>query len=233
MTEGTGVPANRAAVLARLSAVQARIADACIRSGRSVDEVRLVAVSKGIDVRHLRVVVESGHLVLGESYVQEWRKKALELSDTDVQWHMIGHLQTNKARYIAGAVSMVHSMDSLRLATALDSRGIAIDVLLEVNLADEDTKTGFVPDELRKVWVDITALRNVRVRGLMCLPPLAENPEDVRPWFRKLRALRDELAQSGNPLPELSMGMSHDFEIAIEEGATMVRVGTAIFGPRS
>jgi pyridoxal phosphate enzyme (YggS family) len=218
----------------RLGAVRDRIEAAARRAGCDPRSVRLVAASKMQPSAAIRAAYAAGARHFGENYVQEALSKQVELSDLDdVRWHLIGHLQTNKAKIAAGAFDLVQSLDSIRLADALAKArpDPPPAVLVEVNLGGEASKTGVPPDEVEAM---INAIRaKVEVRGLMAIPPPASNPEHSRTYFVRLRGLRDRLAAAtGFALSDLSMGMSDDFEIAIEEGATIVRVGRAIFGER-
>lgn len=224
----------------RLAAIRARIASAAIRSGRSPEAVRLIAVSKTFGADAVRAAHAEGQLDFGENRVQEALAKQAETADLPLRWHLIGPLQSNKANKVPGAfagLQSVHSLDLLaRLSKAAVSAGADLPVLIQVDLAHEATKSGLDEAELRHVLASARDLPGVRVEGLMLLPPYAEDPEQVRPWFRRLRDLRDTLLAEGVPpdqLRELSMGMSHDFEVAIEEGATIVRVGSALFGSRA
>jgi PLP dependent protein len=228
-----------ASIAARLEAIRARIAAAALRSGRAADAVRLIAVSKTFPIDAVREAYEAGQRDYGENRVQEVLQKVAGAADMEIRWHLIGHLQSNKARKAAEACHAIHSIDSVELLRRIDAAAAAIgrsvDVLVQVDLALETTKHGAPLDQVPSIFAEAARCTAARAVGLMLLPPLAENPEDARPWFRRLRALRDELASSGvDPklLAHLSMGMSHDFDVAIEEGATMVRVGTAIFGGR-
>jgi pyridoxal phosphate enzyme (YggS family) len=223
----------------RLAEVRDRIADAAGRAGRQPDDVRLIAVSKTHPIDAVRAAADAGQLDFGENKVQEALQKIALSSDTRLRWHLIGHLQSNKARKAAVAVQSIHAIDSVDLLQKVDQAatagGHSLEVLVQVDLALEDTKHGAAVDGVPRIFAAAEGCRSARLVGLMLLPPLAENPEDARPWFARLRALRDELGAGGVPaarLRELSMGMSHDFAVAIEEGATMVRVGTAIFGTR-
>jgi len=215
------------------TAVHARVAAASRRAGRAPDAVRIVAVSKGVAAERVREAVGAGVRELGENYVQEWQAKREALADLGVQWHFIGRIQRNKAAAIAAA-SLVHSVADARAAQALDAaaaaRGMPLGVLLQVNVGGEASKAGVAPGELPRVLAAVRALGSLRVEGLMAIPPPLP-PEDVRPLFAALRELRDRQDDAGS-LRQLSMGMSGDFEAAIEEGATLVRIGTAIFGPR-
>jgi pyridoxal phosphate enzyme (YggS family) len=205
------------------------------RSGRAASSVTLVAVSKTMPVEAIREAVAAGATILGENRVQEARDKITALAGA-AQWHLIGHLQTNKAKLAVGLFDRIHSLDSIRLAHELDRHagdaGRRLRCLVQVNVGGEAQKNGALEEEVRPLLEAARHLPHIAVEGLMAIPPFLSDPEAVRPYFRRLRALRDELATDGFPLPDLSMGMTHDFEVAIEEGATLVRVGTAIFGPR-
>jgi pyridoxal phosphate enzyme (YggS family) len=223
----------------RLAEIRNRIADAAGRAGRLPESVRLIAVSKTHPIDAVRAAADAGQLDFGENKVQEALQKIAQSSDTRLRWHLIGHLQSNKARKAAGAVQCIHAVDSVELLRKIDESALAagrrIEVLVQVDLALEATKHGAAVAEVPGLFAAAAGCQAAAVVGLMLLPPVAENPEDARPWFARLRHLRDELAEGGVPadrLRELSMGMSHDFAVAIEEGATMVRVGTAIFGQR-
>ncbi len=223
----------------RLADVRERIARAACRAGRQPDDVRLVAVSKTYPADHVRAAAAAGQVDFGENRVQEALQKIDQTRDLTIRWHLIGHLQSNKARKAAVPFACIHSIDRVDLLDAVDGAaadaGAHPDVLVQVDLAGEPTKHGAALDAVRGLVEHAAGCRAARLTGLMLLPPLLEDPEMVRPYFRRLRELRDELGGSLVPaamLRELSMGMSHDFEVAIEEGATMVRVGTAIFGAR-
>lgn len=220
----------------QLAGITRRMADAALRAGRRPADVRLVAVSKTHPASAVAAAASAGQVVFGESRVQEARDK-IPASPAGLEWHFIGHLQRNKVRQALPLFALFHSIDSADLARTLDrvagedNRQVA--GLLEVNISGEATKHGFSPATLRHAFPSLVALPRLRIRGLMTMAPYSENPEDARPCFHRLRALRDELQSThGVSLPELSMGMSGDFEPAIEEGATLVRVGTAIFGQR-
>ena len=218
----------------RLREVEARIRAAAERSGRDPAEVSLVAVSKKKPVEAIREAHAAGARVFGENYAAELASKMAATGDlADVRWHMIGHLQRNKVKLVAG-VDLLHTVDSARLVEALAAHAAdqAVRVLVQVSLAGEEQKSGVRPDEVAAL-LDAIRATNGRVvaRGLMTMPPWGDDPETVRPVFRGLRALRDRVGGAAE-LPELSMGMSGDYEVAIEEGATLVRVGTAIFGAR-
>ena len=234
----TGAPLVQA-VAANLAAVRARIAAAAARAGRAPEGVRLVAVSKTFGPEHVRAAAAAGQRDFGENRVQEALPKMAACADLSLDWHLIGHLQSNKARKSVGPFTCLQSIDSLALLRRLDAVAVElardVRVLLQVDLAGEATKFGAPPEEARAMLDEAPRLARVRVGGLMLLPPLFEDPEQVRPYFQRLRAFRDEQLARGVPpvhLAELSMGMSHDFEVAVEEGATMVRVGTAVFGTR-
>jgi pyridoxal phosphate enzyme (YggS family) len=218
----------------RLDAVRARIANAARASGRDPSEIRLVAVSKTKDAASVRVAHAAGQRDFGENYAQELLKKAAELEDLrDIRWHFIGHLQRNKAKVVAPVASVVHTVDSARLAVELGKRAAErLSVLVEVNVGDEDQKSGCRTAELGAVLDAVEKEPRLRLTGLMTVPPASDDPEASRRFFDELARLRD--AHGGrHRLPELSMGMSHDLEEAIRAGATIVRVGTAIFGART
>ena len=228
-----------ATIAARLADVRARIAAAAARAGRAAAAVRLVAVSKTYSADHVRAAIAAGQRDFGENKVQEGLQKIAETADTTIRWHVIGHLQSNKAKKAAEAFDWIHAVDSVNLLTRIDEGAAAAGrqprALVQVDLAGEATKFGASPEELPDIFAAAAGLQAVDLVGLMLLPPAVDDPNDARPWFRKLVALRDQLAVAGVPagrLAELSMGMSHDFEVAIEEGATIVRVGSAIFGER-
>jgi hypothetical protein len=239
-----------------LARINERIAQACARAGRRADEITLVAVSKTFPAEAIRAACECGIRHFGENRVQEWEGKHAQLADLrDATWHLIGHLQSNKARRAAELFHCIDSVDSVALAEKLarcvpatearaksntegaeaqrTPRRGALPVLIEVRLAPEETKSGVDPSGLLTLAQAILALPQLELRGLMCIPPFFEDPEKARPCFRRLRELREQLRkQSSSDLTTLSMGMSHDFEIAVEEGATELRVGTALFGAR-
>ena len=223
----------------RLAEIRDRIANAAGRAGRKPEDVRLIAVSKTHPIEAVRAAADAGQIDFGENKVQEALQKIAQGADMGIRWHLIGHLQSNKARKAAAAVGAIHAIDGVDLLKRVDQAaseaGRIVDVLIQVDLALEDTKHGAPVDAVPAIVKAAEGCTAARLTGLMLLPPLAENPEEARPWFARLRALRDELVEGGSPadrLRELSMGMSHDFEVAIAEGATMVRVGTAIFGER-
>jgi len=230
-----------------ISEVREKIRAAAIRAGRNPDEVRLVAVSKTKPASAVAEALEAGQTLFGENKVQEGRDKKPALS-SDARWHMIGRMQKNKAKYIPGLFSMVHSVDSMELAEALDramekylasdteGTGARLDVLVQVNFAGEESKGGAAEGETLRLVEAVSRFAHIQVRGLMIIPPYSDNPEETRSYFKKLKSLRDKIAAKKIPnveMDELSMGMSGDYEVAIEEGATLVRVGSAIFGERS
>jgi hypothetical protein len=222
-----------------LAEVRGRIADAARRAGRDVNEVTLVAVSKTFPAGRVREAYAAGQSDFGENKVQEGLQKQSEVADIPLRWHLIGHVQSNKAKKAATGYTAIHSVDSLELMRRLDEAAAArtdrLDVLVQVDFAGEATKFGAPPEDAVRLVDAALAARALALKGLMLLPPWSEDPERTRPWFARLRAFRDRLVQNGAPasaLAQLSMGMSHDYEAAIEEGATIVRVGTAIFGRR-
>jgi pyridoxal phosphate enzyme (YggS family) len=223
----------------RLAVVRGRIEAAARSAGRDPASVRLVAVSKTFPIEAIREAYSAGQRDFGENKVQEALQKIAGSTDLPIRWHLLGHLQTNKARKAAPAFAMIQSVDGVELLGKLDraaeESGHATELLIQVDLAGEATKFGVSPDQVPRLLEAAAACRAARIVGLMTLPPVPDTPEDARPWFRRLRSLRDEWLASGVPAPmlrELSMGMSGDFEVAIQEGATMVRVGTAVFGSR-
>lgn len=240
MPETESYPTEKVLSIAQnVARVQARVAQAAQRVGRDPASVRLVAASKSVEAARVRAAVAAGITILGENYLQEARQKIGQLGHDTVEWHLIGSLQRNKVRYIFDLFSMMHSLDSLPLAEEINRRaerlGRRMPVLLEVNIGDEASKSGFTPQELLTDVHKLATMSHLQVRGLMTVPPPTSTPEEARPFYRQLRQLRERLQEQGidgMEFSELSMGMTADFEIAIEEGATFVRVGTAIFGPR-
>ena len=229
-----------AALRARLADVRDRIARAADRAGRDPSSIRLVAVSKTFTADDVRVAADCGQIDFGENKVQEALEKMDRTADLRLRWHLIGHLQSNKARKAGARFDVVHSVDSVQVAARLDEGAAAvsrgIDVLAQVDLAGESTKFGIEAGLLRIVLETGSTLKAARFVGLMLLPPAVDEPEQARPFFQRLRAIREDLLAQGvdgAQLQDLSMGMSHDFEVAVEEGATLVRVGTAIFGARN
>jgi pyridoxal phosphate enzyme (YggS family) len=222
-----------------LKAVRQRMVDTCLRCGRDPASVRLVCVTKTVDADVVKAAIAAGAGMFGENYIQEARDKCRLLADDPVSWHFIGHLQTNKAKYAVKLFDLIHTVDSRRLAEELDREARKIGkvqrVLIQVNIGQETTKSGIDVASAASLVSDIGSLPNLLLRGLMVIPPFFDEPERVRPFFRELRKLRDDWVSSGiasEHLAELSMGMTGDFEAAIEEGATLVRIGTAIFGER-
>lgn len=220
-----------------LERVRERIAGACLRAGRDPAEVRLVAVTKTVPVERIKEAVQWGQHRFGENYVQEALPKIRELGP-GIEWHFIGHLQSNKARQVVGKFQMIQTLDRASLARELDKRvaeGNFLEVLIQVNVAGEQSKSGVAPMGLESLLEEVVELKRLKICGLMTIPPLSEDPEEARPYFRKLRELRDRYRSQLDPphsFEELSMGMTGDLEVAVEEGATIVRVGTAIFGAR-
>jgi len=217
----------------RLQEVRDRMAHASLKAGRGVDEVRLIAVTKKVDAERIRSAATAGISDFGENYIQEAREKIETLGDT-LCWHMIGHLQMNKVKYVPRLFRYVHSVDRLELLDGLEKLGKPLSVLFEVNLSGEPQKPGATVDGLKRMLENVSTLKNVKPAGLMTMPPYVDDPEEVRHLFAGLRRLLyDVNTQFSLEMKELSMGMSSDFEVAIEEGATMVRIGTAIFGERT
>jgi pyridoxal phosphate enzyme (YggS family) len=228
---------DKSDVQERLAALHASIAAAAKRSGRTTDDITLIAVSKTHPADAIRAAFELGVRHFGENRVQEWEGKRAALADLNAEWHLIGHLQSNKAAKAARYFDYVDSVDDVALAEKLNrARGEAgkLRILIEVRIAAEDSKSGVRRSELAELAERIPALGNLDLRGLMCIPPFLDDPDKVRPYFSDLRRLREDLElRLGKKLPVLSMGMSHDFEVAIEEGATEVRIGTSLFGTRT
>ena len=227
-------------ISANLYLVRARIDAAARAAGRDPASVRLIAVSKTFPIEAVRAAAAAGQADFGENKVQEGLQKIGQSAELEIRWHLVGHLQSNKARKAAASFAWIQSVDSLdllqRLDEAADAQGVRPQILVQVDLAGEATKFGAPPDEAREIVRSAAGARAVRLAGLMVLPPFLDDPKRVRPYFSRLREFRDELARGDadpSNLRELSMGMSHDFEVAIQEGATMVRIGTAIFGRRT
>lgn len=221
-----------------LARVMERIADAALRSGRSPESVKLVGVSKTVDIGRIKEAVSAGLQILGENYVQEAKDKIEQLG-SQASWHFVGRLQRNKAKYAVKLFDLIQTVDSLKLATELNRRAQPLErvipIIIQVNLAGEASKGGVHPPECISLIRQIAELPNLQVQGLMTMPPFFNDPERARPFFRQLRELSEQLAEAdvaGVEMKEISMGMSGDYEAAIEEGATLVRVGTAIFGER-
>jgi hypothetical protein len=227
-----------ATIAENLREVKERIAQAAARAGRKPDEIKLIAVSKNFSVEDIKEAVAAGVTALGENRVQEAREKIDQLGNI-AEWHLIGHLQTNKVKYIINRLYWVHSLDRISLAEEISKRaaaaGLTINVLVQVNIAEEESKFGLKKEEVEGFIRKVSQMQGFKVRGLMTIAPFVENPEEVRPVFRELKNLFDNLKALQIPnvdLEYLSMGMSGDFEVAVEEGANMVRIGTAIFGRR-
>lgn len=222
-------------ISANLSHILKRIKLAAERAGRDAETIKLVAVTKNVGIPKIREAIAGGVTIIGENRIQEAREKFNEIGST-VQWHFIGHLQTNKVKYLFDIFSLIHSVDSLPLAEEIQKRaekkGIKTDILIEVNISGEKTKFGISPEKVIALARDISKLKNINLKGLMTIPPFSESPEDSRQYFRMLRTLVTDVKKDGIKINELSMGMSNDFEVAIEEGATIIRIGTAIFGER-
>ena len=222
-----------------LSIVENKIAAACKRAGRERDEVKLIAVSKTQPVEAIREAIEYGINSFGENRVQELREKT-EIIEDNLDWHLIGHLQTNKVKFVVGKVSLIHSLENIRLAEAIDKEAkkhnVIVDVLVEVNIAKEDTKFGVNPEEVESFIREVLIFKNINIRGLMTVAPYTDISEENRKYFKKLKKIMVDLNSKNIHnvnMNVLSMGMTGDYEIAIEEGATLVRVGTGIFGSRN
>ncbi|MEW6162323.1 MAG: YggS family pyridoxal phosphate-dependent enzyme [Nitrospirota bacterium] len=228
------------ALFENIKAVYRRISHAAMRAGRNPEDVKLVAVTKTVDIKRIREAIDYGLRVFGESRVQEAKEKISNLksqiSNSKIEWHLVGHLQRNKAKIAVQLFDLIHSLDSMGLADELDKHaeraGKIQKVLVQVKLSEEETKHGVPREDLMDLIEAVAEMKNLRLEGLMTMPPFFDDPEMARPYFRELRELRDKMVSSGYELPELSMGMTNDFEVAIEEGATMVRIGTGIFGER-
>jgi len=226
-------------IVGNLAAIRERVAAAAAAAGRPPDAVRLLAVSKTFSADHVRAAYAAGQRDFGENKVQEALQKREETAELDIRWHLIGHLQSNKAKRAAEAFAAIHSIDSVDLLRRVDraaaDAGTTMDLYIQVDLAGESTKFGAPEADVPAIARAAMECRAARLKGLMLLPPWFDEPERARPYFRRLRELRERLVEDGidgTRMRELSMGMSHDFEVAIQEGATLVRVGTAIFGKR-
>lgn len=226
-------------VAANIRQIREILADAATRSGRSPADVRLMAVTKTVDDERIAAALRAGVDIVGENYVQEAKRK-LETMGRSCEWHLIGRLQTNKAKYAVRLFDMIHSVDRLELAAEIDRRasaaGVVVKLLIEVNVAGEKTKSGVPIADAVGLIREIAPLPNLSIRGLMTMPPWFDDPEKARPYFRAVRELRDRIRSEGIPnvrMEELSMGMTVDYAIAVEEGATIVRIGRGIFGERS
>lgn len=228
-------------LLDNLKEIYRKMAHAAMRAGREPSEIKLIAVTKNVHIDLIRKAVDIGLREFGENRVQEAREKIQDsrckIPDADIHWHLIGHLQKNKAKVAVELFDLIQSVDSFELAEIISKQAESVNktqrILLQVKLSDEESKYGISKDNIASLIERAGSLRGLKIEGLMTIPPFFDDAEKVRPYFRELRTLRDGLEKSGFKLPELSMGMSNDFEAAIEEGATMVRVGTAIFGERS
>lgn len=232
------MPASHSAIAERLDGVRERIALACERAGRQPDEVKLVAVSKTFPAQDILQAAESGQHSFGESRLQEAQPKLEELpAAMNYDWHFIGRVQRNKVRKLLPLFRTIHGIDSMKLAVHVDrvaeELGLKPQVFLQVNIGREDSKGGFDPDQMKDEAAKLSQLGSLRILGLMCIPPKVSDPEAARTWFVQMRELRQQLAPGFGPeFKQLSMGMSSDYEVAIEEGASVVRVGSAIFGGR-
>ena len=220
----------------RISSVFKKITYAALRAGRNPEEIKLIAVTKSQPIDKIKEAADLGLRVFGENRIQEAKTKIEFLKDFNIEWHMVGHLQSNKVKDAVRLFEVIHSLDSEKLARLInresEKSGKTQRVLIQVKLSEEESKYGIKEREIENLLKTCKDLKNLRVEGLMTIPPYFENPEDVRPYFRKLRQIKENLSEKDYFLKELSMGMSHDFEVAIEEGATMVRIGTALFGQR-
>ena len=224
-----------------LKAVKEIINNSSLKAGRNPQDIRLVAVTKTVGLPEIIEAVNAGVLILGENRVQEAKEKIsnykLQISNSKVEWHLIGSLQKNKTRAAVQLFDLIHSVDSISLAEEINKEaqntGKKQRVLIQVKLSGEAAKHGVLEKDLTALHAEVTKMKNIKLEGLMTIPPYFENPEMSRPYFMRLREIRDKLSSTAYNLPELSIGMSNDFEVAIEEGATMVRIGTAIFGERT
>jgi len=223
------------------SAILKKMSHAAMRAGRNPEGIKLIAVTKTVEIEKIKEAVDIGLRIFGENRVQEAQKKVpgltSEVSDSGIEWHLIGHLQKNKAKYAVRLFDFIHTIDSVELAEEINRQAEKIDkiqkVLVQVKLSGEETKHGVSDEDLVQLLKKVRGMNNLELKGLMAIPPFFEDPEKTRPYFRRLRELSNKAVKEGCDLTELSMGMSGDFEVAIEEGATMVRIGTALFGERS
>jgi len=220
----------------RISSIFKKITYAALRAGRNPEEIKLIAVSKSQSIDKIMEAADLGLRIFGESRVQEAKEKIDRLKNFNIEWHMIGHLQTNKVKDAVKFFEVIHSLDSEKLAVSINKEAEKINkiqrVLIQIKLSHEESKYGFREEEIETFIEKSKNLNNIKIDGLMTIPPYFDNPNKVRPYFSKLRQIRDFLTKKYPFIKELSMGMSHDFEVAIEEGATMVRIGTALFGQR-
>ena len=225
-------------ITSNIENVKKRIEKAAINSGRNPDEIKLIAVSKQFEIEDIIDAFKSGHKRFGENYPQEFRDKykLLVNYNEEIEWHFIGHLQKNKIKYVIGKVALIHSLDNFSLAQELDKKakslGQTVNVLIEINSGEQQSKTGIKYNEADDFFNKVQLLDNIKVKGFMTIPPFFNNPQQTRPYFKKLRQFRDNLVGKYPDAKELSMGLSGDFEVAIEEGATYIRLGTSIFGNR-
>ena len=224
----------------RIAHIETKVQEAALRAGRNPEEIRLVAVSKTKPVEMVAEAFEAGQRIFGENYIQEAVEKIQRLEEKDIQWHFIGHLQSKKSKYAAGNFELIHSVDSLKLATEINKqaakKGVLQNILIQVNTSGEESKSGTTEVEVVQMIREIAELKHVAIKGLMTMPAFFDDPEGARPFFKQLRQIKERIETLVIPnveMKELSMGMTGDFEVAIEEGATLVRVGTAIFGPRN
>lgn len=227
------MPPEAADITDRLARLTSRINEACRKAGRDPSEVSLVAVTKTLSADTVQAGLSAGLTVFGENYIQEAQAKINEINSSAV-WHFIGHLQTNKAKFAVRLFDLIHSVDNIKLARELNKRagsaGRVIPILVQINISGEESKSGVSKDQAEELIHEVLEFPHLKTRGLMTVPPFFESPDLARPYFKALRELKEKI---GPPLIDLSMGMTIDFEVAIEEGATIIRVGTAIFGPRA
>lgn len=225
-------------ILENIQSIKANIASCALKSGRSPNSIKLIAVSKTVSVENIQEAINAGIDALGENRVQEAISKQPYIKN-NVEWHLIGHLQRNKVRYVVGRFHLIHSLESFNLAKAINDRALqnesVVNTLLEINISGEKTKFGINPGEARDFLLAVSDFSNLRVKGLMTVAPYADNPEEVRTYFKKMKSIYDSLAKlklDNIDMIYLSMGMTNDYQVAIEEGANMVRIGTGIFGER-
>ncbi len=239
--DGDGVTMTDTAFLENISSIYKRMSHAAMRAGRNPEDIKLIAVTKTVSIERVKQAVDAGLRIFGESRVQEAQKKVmsteLKAMSESLSWHLIGHLQKNKAKAAVELFDLIHSVDSVELAEAInkyaEKLGKTQEILVQVKLSMETAKHGIIKDNLINLFNEMKKMKNLKVKGLMTIPPYFDEPGMARPYFKETRRLRDEAEINGFKLPELSMGMTNDFEVAIEEGATMVRIGTAIFGDRA
>ena len=237
----SGVNMTDIMLIDNISSVYKKMSHAAMRAGRNPEDIKLIAVTKTLGLERIKEAIDAGLRIFGENRVQEAREKIqnsrFKIQDSDIQWHLIGHLQKNKVKAAVDLFDVIHSVDSAELAEMIDKQAELIGkkqkIFIQVKLSDEVSKHGIVKENLSRLIEHIRGMKNLSVLGLMTIPPFFDTPELSRPYFKELRILRDEAETKGLKLSELSMGMTNDFEVAIEEGATMVRIGTAIFGGRT